>query len=151
MPSTVREAPRSYLKKRKKKRPPISWGHFFLAALTLGLGVYYMCFVAPTLVPVPVGMSVPFPAATKFLEPICTWCGQNQQMILAVAGALLVPGLLFRVWGRGYYAWLILIVGLSVGFTYLSISAPIDRLLHSVENNLPERQIPDYLPGQSTR
>ena len=37
-----------------------------------------------------------------------------------------------------YYVVLTVLVSLALGFTYLSISAPIDRLVNQVEEAIPE-------------
>ncbi len=131
---------------RKKKtsfRRAVPWGRLLGAAAVLALTVYYLTQTAPTLVPLPEGVNVPFPAATEALEKACAWCGENFKAVAGVAGFLLLFGLFCD---KSYYTTLIVIACLGLGFTYISISAPIDRLLHSVDGTLnQEREFPDYM------
>ena len=125
------------------------WGCFLVAAGVTSLLAYYLAWVAPALVPVPPGVKVPYPAATRFLEGVCAWCGQHELVVASIGAALLVPGILSRWSGPRYHMWLAVLLGCALGFSYLSISAPLDRLVERVKSALPEgREIPDYLPGK---
>lgn len=136
----------------RQRIPPLllfwnSWGLLILSALVTALLVYYLTRVAPSLVPVPEGVTVPFPAATRWLEQVCVWCGQHPDRVTLAALALLILGAIFR--NGSYNVWLLSLVSLALAFSYFSISAPIDRFLYKIENTLPERrEVPDYLPGE---
>jgi hypothetical protein len=110
------------------------------------LAVYYLGWVAPAAVPVDPGVRVPFPEATRFLEKVCTWCGSHNFELVVIGLALIVLGFIARFTSNRerYFTRLAIVVGLLTLFTYLSISAPIDRLIHAVESNLPkEGPLPD--------
>ena len=55
-----------------------------------------------------------------------------------VALALLLPGLFLRVTGERYSVRLALLSFAMLGFAYVSISAPIDRIASAVEEAKPE-------------
>ena len=150
-------APRSRQKaeeeppRQKKRRSIPIKGLAFLAAAPIALAVIYLTQMAPGLVPVPEEVTVPFPAATRFLEKVCAWSGEHPWWVAITGAGLLLPG---AVSGRGrrYYIWLAILSSLALFFMYLSISAPIDRLIHTVEENLPPpRETPDFLPGKVRR
>ena len=141
-----RERPEKEAEERKKKRkktiPPFPTPLEFLVSVgTLGLGVWYMGWVASGQVPVPPGTKVPFPQATAFLEAVCTWCGENQSLVVAAAVGLFVTGLFLRFLIPKYFYAMAIAVGLFTGFTWYSISAPVDRLIHNVEENIPKRKL----------
>ena len=116
-------------------------------ATPVALAVYYFAWVAPTLVPVLPGVKVPFPLATRFLEDVSVWCGDHSRAVLLSGIGVLVPGLLYRSVDKAerYYLRVAIIVSVILGFAYLSISAPIDRFMHAVEENVPQDQrVPDH-------
>lgn len=117
-----------------------------VAGIPIALAAYYLTRVAPALVPLPEGIELPFPAATRVLERTIAWCGKNPERVLAIAGGFLGAGALLRFRFQRYYLMLGLITALSLAFTYYSISAPVDRLLKNVKDNIPQREVPDYLP-----
>jgi hypothetical protein len=124
------------------------WGAAFVAVSCAAALVYYLAWVAPALVPVPPGTRVPYPQATRFLEVVCTWCGTHQAWVVIIAAALLIPGLVATWSGPRQHLWLALLMTCVLAFTYLSISAPVDRLVERVRSNLSvDRQVPDFLPG----
>ena len=125
-----------------------SWGQPVIATGIVALLVYYVTQVAPGLVPVPADVNVPFPKLTSLLEPVCEWCGENATRVIWGAVALVAPGFFLR--GGRYCNWIAGLAAVTLIVSYLSISAPIDRLLHRVENSLPEeREVPDFLPGDA--
>jgi len=108
----------------------------------------YMTLVAPSLVDSLEGVEVPFPAATAFLAEACRWCGKNPYTAALIALGAVAGGVLPLIPSRHYYIALTVVASLALGFTYYSISAPVDRLMKQVKDNLPEeRKIPDFLPG----
>jgi len=129
------ESPVIGLQERIARYP---WVHVLLAALPLALAAWYLTAVAPGLIPLPPGIDVPFPRVTGALCEACTWCGENQPYVWGGAGALLLAGVLFRLSRIRYYAVLALVSSLALGFTWYSISAPVDRLIRSVEAQLPK-------------
>lgn len=141
--------------KSRKYEPPkkprqgfvLAMRPFLIAGIPVALAVYYFVWVAPTLVPVSPGVKVPFPAATRFLEDAVLWCSDHSREVLLAAIGIMVPGLLYRSRDRTerYYLRLAIIVSVLLGFAYLSISAPIDRFMHAVEENVPQDQrVPDH-------
>src|SRR5262245_48727908 len=129
-------------KKRKKTIPPFPTALEFLVSVgTLGVGVWYLGWVAPGQVPVPPGTKVPFPQATAFLEGLCGWCGDNQSLVVAAAVCLFVTGLFLRFLIPKYFYAMAIVLGLFTGFTWYSISAPVDRLIKDVEDNIPQRKL----------
>jgi hypothetical protein len=106
--------------------------------------------VAPAEVPVPAGVKVPFPAVVPHLEAMVLWCAEHPLPVACIALAMLAAGPFFNT--TRYYIILAVVASLSLGFTYLSISAPIERLIRAVEEKIPEdRQLPDYLPPAKKR
>jgi hypothetical protein len=137
-------------KKQKSKSAGLSgifpWKLVLLAAAPLGLSWYYLTMAAPAEVPVPDGVDVPFPAVLPYLEDMVLWCAAHPIPVACMALALLAVGPFFNT--TRYYIGLAVVVSLFLGFTYLNVSAPIERLLRSVEEKLPEdRKLPDYLPA----
>ncbi len=123
----------------------VPWKCFLIALVPVVLAVCYMGWVAPSLVPVSTGVKVPFPAATRFLESVCAWCGKHRLVVLSIGLGLLVPGTFSRLFTGRYYVVVAVFVSVALSFAYLSISAPIDRLLHAVEQSIPkDERIPDY-------
>lgn len=118
-----------------------------LAAVFLtAVSIYYLAWVAPASVPVDPGLKVPFPEATRVLEKVCTWCGAHSFGVVTIGLALILPGFFVRFTSNRerYYTRLAIVVGLLTFFTYLSISAPIDRLIHAVESGIPkDNRVPD--------
>ena len=131
----TREKKKKAQKKPQRRGPSLPWRFILLAALPIALSVYYIAWVAPTLVPVPPGVSVPYPAATRFLEEVCSWCGEHRWEVALIGLGLLASGFAFRflITAERYYVVLAALVSIALGFTYLSISAPIDRLIKAVE------------------
>jgi len=139
-------------KKQKSGRQGSTWPWMtvFLAALPMVVSVYYLAWVAPALVPVSAGVSVPFPAATRFLETVCAWSGDHRLGVVLIGLGLLASGILFRfsLTAQRYYIVLTVTVSLALGFTYLSISAPIDRLINAVEAAIPgDHRVPNPAAG----
>ena len=129
----------------KKKKPESRFTHFpwkllLTAAIPLALLAYYLTMVAPDLVPIPEGVRVPFPVVTNFLEQVCAWSGRNADAVWGIAGGLLAAGCLFKVSIGRYYVLIFLLASLCLGVTWYSISAPIDRLMNSVENNIKSHE-----------
>jgi hypothetical protein len=125
----------------KKKREPLSTRLLptkagWISAIPIGILVLYVTLVAPGIIPVPRSVKVPFPEATRFLEWVCQWCGQHPWHVLGIGASLLLPGILFRFVANRYYIWLTVLMMLTLGFVYISISAPIDRLFNGVEAKL---------------
>ena len=114
------------------------WGAFVVAAIPVALATFYLTRVAPDLVPLPEGIKVPFPELTAALETACAWCGENQGTAWGIAGGLLAAGCLFRVTIARYYVALAIVAALGLGLTWYSISAPVDRVIKSVEDNIPK-------------
>ena len=151
---TTKKSDEETRKSQRRQRSWIPWlpwlprNHFLFALGAVGLTVYYLLWVTPELVPVPPGVKVPFPAATQFLEGVCQWCTSHRLGVILMATGVLGFGLFLRISARRYYFWVGVLTTVCLSFTYLSISAPIDRLLRSVEEALPpERQFPDYVPA----
>ncbi len=90
--------------------------------------------------PVPADVNVPYPAATRFLEEVCSWCGQHRWQVALIGLGFVASGVFFRfvIKVERYYVALTVLVSLGLGFTYLSILAPIDRLIDRVEEAIPE-------------
>jgi hypothetical protein len=129
----------------KKKKPESRFTHFpwkllLAAAVPLALLAYYLTMVAPDLVPIPEGVRVPFPILTHAIEEACAWSGKNAGTVWGIAGGLLAAGCLFKVAIGRYYVFLFLLASLGLGVTWYSISAPIDRLMHSVESNIKSHE-----------
>jgi hypothetical protein len=89
------------------------------------------------LVPMPEGMKLPFPALTQALEPVCQWCGKNPEWVFGIGTVLLFPGLMMKINYSRYYMTLALAVTMTLGLTWYLISAPVDRLIKNVEDNIP--------------
>jgi hypothetical protein len=124
------------------------WGFFLIAAGVTSLLAYYLAWVAPALVPVPPEVKVPYPAATRLLEGVCVWCGAHRIVVASIGAALLVPGFFTRWMGPPYHLKLSILLGCALGFSYISISAPLDRMVEAVKSALPDgREVPDFLPG----
>ena len=125
----------------------LAWRSIFLAAVPVAVSVYYVSWVAPALVPVPEGLNVFLPDVTRFLEEMCSWCGEHRWAAVLIGIGLLVPGSLYRLVDRRerYYFRLAVIVSLSLGFTYLNISAPLGRLDRAVEEAIPvDKRVPNH-------
>jgi hypothetical protein len=140
----VRKESQGEEKKGKKKTavPPFpSPLELLFAVPPLALAVWYLGWVAPDLVPLPEGTKVPFPAATGFLEQFCDWCGANQSLLVAFAVVVFMTGLFIRFFVPRYFYFLSIVLFLFVGFVWYSISAPVDRLIHDVEENIPKRKL----------
>jgi hypothetical protein len=129
--------------KKKKKKGALVPSRWELLAIVvpLGFAVYYLGWVAPDLVPLPAGAKVPYPEATHLIEEVCAWCGANQSMLLVMAGGLIGTGMLLRLVVPNYFYLLSIVVTLFVGFAWYSISAPVDRLIHNVEDSIPKRKL----------
>jgi len=120
------------------------WKRAFIAAIPIAFSIYYLAWVAPSLIPVPAGVKVAFPALTHLFEGVCAWCGTHRAEVIGIGAALLLAGALFRFSASKYYLALAVVVTLGLAVTYYSISAPIDRLMRAVESNLPkDNRIPD--------
>ncbi len=119
----------------------LAWRSIFLAVVPVAVSVYYVSWVAPALVP------VPLPAATRFLEEMCSWCGEHRWAVVLIGFGLLVPGACYRLLDKRerYYLRLAVIVSLALGFTYLNISAPIGRLGRAVDEAIPvDERVPNH-------
>ena len=137
-PTKEREPPEE--KKKKSSGLPIpSGGELALPLVPLALAVWYLGWEAPELVPLPEGAKVPFPAAVGFLETVCEWCGGHHSGLLWIAGGLLVAGFVVRFFLPRYFLILAVVTSLFAGFTWYTISAPVERLINNVEENLPKR------------
>jgi hypothetical protein len=144
-----RKAKEPVARKRDESRfTHFPWGFLLAAAVPVGLAAYYLTQVAPGLVPLPEGAKVPFPDLTATLEVIIGWSGQNPEWVFGIGGALLAAGCLFRVAIARYYAVLAVAASVALGLTWYSISAPVDRLIRSVEDNLPRDS---RVPGSERR
>ncbi len=125
----------------------LTWRSVFLAAVPSALAVYYVSWVAPTLEPVPEGLHVFSPDVTRFLEEMCTWCGEHQWEVVLIGIGLLLPGLCYRLQAKRerFYVRLAIIVSLVLGFTYLNISAPLGRLDRAVDEAIPvDHRVPTH-------
>ncbi len=143
----TREEKTKAWKEPQRRGPSLPWKFILLAALPIALSVYFLAWVAPTLVPIPPGTKVPYPAATRFLEEVCSWCGEHRWEVTLIGLGLLASGfaLRFLIAAERYYVVLAALVSLALGFTYLSIAAPIDRLINAVEEAVPEdNRVPSY-------
>jgi hypothetical protein len=129
--------PEAAPEKKAPRRARIPWRGCLLAATPLALLAWYLVYVGPDLVPVPPHVNVPFPPATRLLEGVIVWCAGHPWYVLGFAAALLVPGLAL---GGRYYGRLTVAAAVVLVFAYLSVSAPIDRLLHGVQNTLKEAE-----------
>ena len=133
-------------KTRQRRDSIFPWKQIFVAAVPIALSVYYLAWVAPALVPLPAGVSVPYPEATRWLEPACVWAGNHQLQVALLGLGLLASGALvrFSLTADHYYLVLAVTVSLALGFTYMAISAPIDRLINAVEAAIPsDERVPD--------
>jgi len=129
-------------KKQKTAIPPFPKPLELLCALApLALAVWYLGWVAPDLVPLPPGAKVPFPPATAFLEELCSWSGENQSLLVAIGAIVFATGLFFRFIFNRYFYCLAFVLLLFTGFVWYSISAPVERLIHNVEENIPQRKL----------
>jgi hypothetical protein len=129
-------------KKKKKSSTPFAslpWLLVLLAAVPLGLLCYYVTAVAPTRIPVPASVNVPFPALTQFLEQVCGWCGKNPLQVTLAGLGLLALGALLPISPSMYYPGLAIVSTVALFLSYYSISAPVDRLLKDVHDILPRR------------
>lgn len=125
------------------------WKRLAWASVPVGLLAYYMTMVAPRLIPVPPDVRVPFPALTTSLEELCTWCGDHRLAVLLVGAGLLLAGALFRLTAARYYVILTVVATFTLTMTFLSVSAPIDRLLKKVEASLPkDSRVPSHRPAE---
>jgi hypothetical protein len=137
-----------------RKRVPLSLpgkGRLSLVLAPVALAWYYLTQVAPALVPISPDLKVPFPAVMPYLEAAATWSGAHPGWAAAIAAALLLPGLLLPLALPRYFLWLGICVSLCLGFTYYSLSAPVENLIDSVEENVPRRELPDYLSPRKGR
>ncbi len=133
----------------KAPRQPftLAWRSIFLAAVPVAVSVYYVSWVAPVLEPVPAGLHVFSPDVTRFLEGMCSWCGEHWWAVVLIGFGLLVPGSCYRLVAKRerYYFRLAIIVSLALGFTYLNISAPIGRLGRAVDEAIPvDERVPNH-------
>ena len=143
-PKTPEEEKES--KKSKARRFHVPWKPIVFAGIPAALAWYYLVVAAPREIPVPPGLNVPFPDLVPYLENIVTWCTEHSWMSGAIAIGLVASSFLASNPTRYAIAQGILVL-LVTGFFYLSIHAPVERLMRAVEQNLPEdRQLPDYLP-----
>ncbi len=120
---------------RERLKPPRS---ALLALVPVVLSAYYLIMVTPSLVPVPPDVKVPYPAATRFLEKICMWCSEYPLDTCLIGAGILVAAWIGRLFTERSFIYLAILISLGLGFTYLSISAPIDRLINNVEKSLPK-------------
>ncbi len=118
---------------RPTRRRWIPWSRVAWTALPIGLAVYYLTLVAPSLVPLAPNIDVPYPQLTRTLEPFCAWCGAHPEIVAAVGLALLIPVALSEIWPQRIHVWTIILVTFGLSATYLSISAPVDRLITSFD------------------
>ncbi len=142
-------------KERKKTRPRsavassasfLPWKLVAFAAIPVALSVYYLGWVAPDAIPVPEGVRVPFPALTKWLERVVGWCSRNRLDVVLIGGGVLLGGVLLRFLHveERYYVWVSILAGAMLLVTYFSVSAPIDRLLKSVEDDIQDNRVPSH-------
>lgn len=136
--------------KRKSGRAWMPEKMLLLAAIPVALLAVYLVFIAPDSIPLPRGVKVPFPALTRLLQRLSTWCASNPGYTALIALGLLVPGVVVRSFSKRYYTLLTVVASLALIVSYISIAAPIDRLLNAVERTLTEEQrtVPDYLPRE---
>jgi hypothetical protein len=121
---------------------------FALALVPAALLAWYLGWLAPDLVPVPPGVKVVYPALTHILEEVAPWCGKHQVETVAIACGVLALGLLSRFSMGRCYTVLAVALWLALGLSYYSLSAPVDRLLKAVEDQLPKDQrVPSSRPA----
>ena len=138
--------PEEETKKKKTRRLYVAWKPILFAGIPLAIAWYYLVVAAPRELPVPPGLKVPFPGILPYLENIVAWCSEHSWMSTGIAIGLVASTFLASNPTRYAVAQGILVL-LVTGFFYLSIHAPVERLMRAVEQNLPEdRQLPDYLP-----
>ena len=137
--------------KSKKKKPFKLFPNgkmAILAAVPIAITIYYVTIVAPTIIPVPHTVDVPFPKLTKFLEGVCEWCGTHKLEVLGIGIAFFLPAIFMRTFSERYCFRLFLLSSLVLCLTFISISAPIDRLIDRVETSLKNETRPpppDYM------
>lgn len=138
--ATRNEPSKTEARKSSQRQRFFPWRHCIVAAVPVGILAFYVTRVAPDLLPLPPNFDAPFPVLTQALEDACIWCGENQLHVYAMAAGLLllVPGLLFRVSAKRYFVFLTLLAILTLGITYYSVSAPVERLMRSVKDNIPQ-------------
>lgn len=147
IPSTSTPQEKHPAQKKKRFLPWRGVGEkpFAFALIALGLLIYYLTRVAPSLVPVPPGTKVPYPRATEVLEYVVDWCESHQGSVLWIGAGLLAAGFLRPLSAARYFVYVAVLSSLVLIFAYLSISAPVDRLFKAVQDNLPkDRRIPSY-------
>jgi len=133
-------------KKSKARRLHVPWKPIVFAGIPVALAWYYLVVAAPRDIPVPPGLTVPFPELTPYLENMVVWCSEHAWITGGLALGLVASTLLANNPTRCAIIQGILVL-LLTGFAYVSISAPVERLMRAVQQNLPEdRQLPDYLP-----
>jgi hypothetical protein len=134
---------------KKRTRKPwlhLAWKPILFSGIPAAIAWYYLVVAAPQELPVPPGLKVPFPDLIPYLENIVAWCSEHTWMSTGIAIGLVASTFLASNPTRYAVAQGILIL-LITGFFYLSIHAPVERLMRAVEQNLPEdRKLPDYLP-----
>ena len=122
------------------------WKPLLFAGIPAALAWYYIVVAAPREIPVPPGLKVPFPELLPYLENIVVWCSEHDWITGGIAVGLVANTFFANRPTRCAIIQGILVL-LFTGFMYISISAPVERLMRAVQQNLPEdRQLPDYLP-----
>ena len=116
------------------------------AAVPLALTVFYLGWVAPDLVPVGDEVKVAFPMLTKWMEVVVNWCAKNRLDAVLIGGGILLAGIVLKFFyvEELYYLSVCIIASAVLVLTYLSISAPIDRFLNSVESQMQDERVPSH-------
>ena len=125
--------------KRKKGAPLPTLREVLVCGGALAFGALYRGMARANQPPLPEGIKPPFPLATRLLEELCGWCGANRPNVVVIAMGLFAAGFAIRFAFQNYFYYLAIAVGLVVGFTWYSTAAPVERLIQSVEENLPKR------------
>jgi hypothetical protein len=132
--------------KKRTRRFDFPWKPLLIAGIPAVLAWYYLVVAAPPELPVPPGLKVPFPELLPYLENVVVWCSERSLLTAGIALALVGSTFLTSNSTRSAIALGVLLL-IGTGFFYVSIHAPVERLLRSVEQNLPEeRKLPEYLP-----
>jgi hypothetical protein len=139
-------------KQGRAKLTDFPWALILISAVPVCLLACYLTFIAPVRLRGLAGADVPFPAATEFLADVSRWCEGHPFEAWLIALGLLAGGFVLPVPTGKYYIALTIAAALTLGYSYYSLSAPVDRLLKGVQDSrLPERSSTDRLRPQPRR